>query len=178
MVFEGLRDHFYGRPGLESALFPFHPQLFQVKGQRQEKKFGADVGLSPGQEAAESKVVFEQSKRALHLDGTAKTQMNSTFGHNVSGCQLPFFPEGFFEDDLLGLIRCLGPAALCPVWAPTAIFTPVPGGGHKLSVLYFCGLPSQVQLPALFRGHIPCSRCGPPACETCLSSFGHSWWAL
>ena len=35
MVFEGLRDHFYGHPGLESALFPFHPQLFQVTGQRQ-----------------------------------------------------------------------------------------------------------------------------------------------
>ena len=111
-----------------------------------------DVGLSPGQEAAESKVVFEQSKRALHLDGPAKTQMNSTFGHHVSGCQLPFFPEGFLEDDLLGLIRYLGPAALCPVWAPTTIFTPVPSGGHKLSVLYFCGLPPQMQLPALYTG--------------------------
>ena len=28
LVFERLRDHFYGYPGLEPALFPFHPQLF------------------------------------------------------------------------------------------------------------------------------------------------------
>ena len=122
-----------------------------------------DVGLSPGQEAAEANIVFEQSKRALHLDGTAKTQMDSTFGHNVSGASSRFSQKVFLRTISLGLsgtlarqhcVRCghLGPAALCPVWAPTTIFTPVPGGGHKLSVLYFCGLPPQVQLPALYTG--------------------------
>ena len=62
-----------------------------------------DVGLSPGQEAAEANIVFEQSKRALHLDGTAKTQMDSTFGHNVSGASSRFSQKVFLRTISLGL---------------------------------------------------------------------------
>lgn len=82
-VFLKLRDHFQGRTGLESALFPFHPQLLQVKSQCQKKEFYADIGLASGQKAAESKVIFEQSKCALHLDGAAKAQMNAALCHDI-----------------------------------------------------------------------------------------------
>ena len=155
-VFLKLRDHFQGRTGLESALFPFHPQLLQVKSQCQKKEFYADIGLASGQKAAESKVIFEQSKCALHLDGAAKAQMNAALCHDICGCLLPLFPEGFLEHNLLGLVQILGPAALYPAGTFAAIFTPVPGGGHKLSVLHLRCLPSQAQLSALCAGEAVC----------------------
>ena len=71
LFLRGLRGHFHGHTGLKPALFPFHPQLFQVKGQRQQEQLCADVSLAPGQKAAESKVVFEQAKGPLHLDRAA-----------------------------------------------------------------------------------------------------------
>ena len=141
----GLCRYFHGHTGLEPALFPFHPQLFQVKGQRQQEQLCADVGLAPGQKAAESKVVFQQAKGALHLDGAAETQMDSTFRPDIFLCLLPFLPEGLSEYKLLGPVLVLDPAALCPLRAPATIFTPVPGGGYKLSVPRFCGLPPQIQ---------------------------------
>ena len=57
-VFLKLRDHFQGRTGLESAVFPLHPQFFQVKGHSQEEEFRTDIGSAPGEKPAESKVVF------------------------------------------------------------------------------------------------------------------------
>ena len=37
---------FHGHAGLEPALFPLHPQLFQVKGQCQQEQLRADVALA------------------------------------------------------------------------------------------------------------------------------------
>ena len=151
-VFAGLRGHFHGHTGLEPALFPLHPQLFQVKGQGQQEQLRADVGLAPGQKTAESKVVLQQTKGALHLNRAAKTQMEPSLGHDILLCLLPLLPEGFLENELLGPVRILGPAALCPAGTAAAILTPVQGGGHKLSVLHLRCLPPQIQLPSLGAG--------------------------
>lgn len=132
-VFLGLRGHFHGHTGLEPALLPLHPQLFQVKGQGQQEQLRADVGLAPGQKTAESKVVFEQTKGAFHLNRAAKTQMEPTFRQDVSCRLLPLLPEGFLENELLGPVRILGPATLGAAGTAAAILTPVPGGGQKYS---------------------------------------------
>ena len=78
--------------------------------------------------------------------------MDPAFRSDIFLCLFPLLPEGFLENDLLGPVRILGPAALCPAGTTAAIFAPVPGGGHKLSVPHFCGLPPQMQLPALGAG--------------------------
>ena len=155
-VFAGLRGHFRRHTGLAPAVFPLHPQLFQIKCQGQQKQLGADVSLASGQKATESKVTFKQAKCALHLNGAAKTQMDPTLGHNIFLCLFPLLPEGLPEHNLLGPVLVLGPAALRPVGAADAIFAPVPGGGHKLSVSQFCCLPSQMQLSALCAGKAVC----------------------
>src|SRR5699024_3945828 len=82
--------------------------------------------------------------------------MNAALCHDICGCLLPLFPEGFLEHDFLGLVQILGSAALYPAGTLAAIFTLVPGGGHKLPVLHFGCLPSQVQLPALCAGEAVC----------------------
>ena len=56
-------------------MFPLHPQLFQVKSDSQKEQLGSDIGLATGEESAEAKIVFQQGKSALHLDGAAQTQM-------------------------------------------------------------------------------------------------------
>ena len=121
-------------------MFPFHPQLFQIKRQCQKKELYADIGLASGQKAAESKVIFKQSKCALHLDGAAKTQIYAALCHDIGGCLLPLFPEGFLEYNLLGLVQILGPAALYPAGTFAAIFTPVPPalGLSPVSGTAFC----------------------------------------
>ena len=40
--------------------------------------------------------------------------MNAALCHDICGCLLPLFPEGFLEHDFLGLVQILGPAALYP----------------------------------------------------------------
>lgn len=52
----------------QSPFVAFHPELFQVKGKRQEKQLSANVLLSPCEEAAETKVVLEQTEGSLHLN--------------------------------------------------------------------------------------------------------------
>ena len=98
----------------------------------------------------------------------------------------PFLPESFLEDDLLWFIRYLGPAALRPAGAPTTIFTPVPGGGYRLSIPYLAGFPPQIQFSAqgtgkaVFYGvvfHV-LNAAHLFAKLAYLSSFGHCWWAL
>ena len=106
--------------------------------------------------AAEAKAIFEQAKCALHLDGAAKTQIDPTFRHDIFRCLLPFFPECLLEHDLLGLGPIFGPAASCSVGTAAAIFTSVPGAGHKLAIMHLCYLPSQMQLPTLCTGKAVC----------------------
>lgn len=162
-----------------------HPQLLQVKGQRPQKQLRADIGLAPGQKAAKSNVVFEQAIGTLYLNGAAKAQMAPAIRYNILLSLFPFLPEGLIENYLLGSVLVLDPAALCPAEVAATVLTPVPGGGHKLSVLYFCGLPPQVQLSALSTGevfffgviiHVLSMR---PICfRNFLSPSGRGWWAL
>ena len=57
--------------GFQTPVFPLHPQFFQVKRHGQEEQFCADILLSTCEKTAETKVCFEQRKRAFHLDRAA-----------------------------------------------------------------------------------------------------------
>lgn len=48
-----------GQVGLHSAMFPLHPVLFQIKCQRKEQQFGANIGLSCGQKPTEPEIVLQ-----------------------------------------------------------------------------------------------------------------------
>ena len=78
--------------------------------------------------------------------------MNSALGHDIFLRLFSFLPESLLEHDLLGLVLVLGPVALWPAGTAAAIFAPVPGGGHKLSIPHLRCLPPQRQLPALYTG--------------------------
>ena len=68
---KGLSCHFFRTTGFEPSIFPLHPELFKIKGESEEKKLNADILSATSQKAAEGKVVFEQAKSALHLNGAA-----------------------------------------------------------------------------------------------------------
>ena len=72
------------------------------------------LALPQVKKTAESKVILQQTKGAFHLNRAAKTQMEPSLGHDILLCLLPLLPEGFLENELLGPVRILGPAALCP----------------------------------------------------------------
>ena len=58
-------------------MFPLHPQLFQIKCHGQQKRFCPYIYPASGEKSAETKVVFQQSKSPLHLNGSAQAQMNA-----------------------------------------------------------------------------------------------------
>lgn len=89
-------------------------------------------------------------------------------------CLLPFLPEGFLGNDFLGVVWILGPAALCPVGTPTAVFTLVPGGGHKLSIPHFRCLPhsDNHQLRRWMCSLRKLQRAGRMACPSCNAFRG------
>ena len=123
---------FSGTHGFGACPVPTSSIVFQLKNRRQQEQLSADISLASGQKAAESKVVFEQTKSALHLDRAAETQMNPMTGLEVFGCLLSFLSGHLLKRKLFGLVWVLGPAALCPAGTPAAIFTLAPGGGDKL----------------------------------------------
>ena len=63
--------HFLGRTGLQSAVFPLHPVLFQVEGNSKKEQFCADVCPASREESPESEIIFQQGKSALRLNGAA-----------------------------------------------------------------------------------------------------------
>ena len=82
----GLRGHFFRHTGLEPSVFPLHPQLLPIKRHSQQKPFRSYICLAPGKKPAEPKVVFQQAKGALHLDGAAQTQMDAPVcSHSLRG---------------------------------------------------------------------------------------------
>ena len=91
-----LSDLNFGKMGFQTSVFPFHPQLFQVKCHGQEEQFCPDILFSPGKKTAESKVRFEQRKSSLYLDRTAHAQIDSTLSGNVFLRFGPLFPESLF----------------------------------------------------------------------------------
>ena len=66
--------HFLGRTGLQSAVFPLHPVLFQVEGNSKKEQFCADVCPASREESPESEIIFQQGKSALRLNGAAQAQ--------------------------------------------------------------------------------------------------------
>ena len=133
----------------QSPLVPLHPELFQIKCKRQEEQFRANVLFPPRKKSAESEVVFEQSKSALHLDRPAQAQMNTVFRSDVFQRGTSQFLQRFVYTQLLGLVGVLRLAALLPYRAARAAFAAVPCRRNKPSILQFCTFTAQVQRPAL-----------------------------
>ena len=133
-------------------MFPLHPQLFQVKSDSQKKQLGSDVGPAAGEESAEAKVVFEQSKCPLHLDGAAQAQMDAPLGSDALSGFRTLLPKSLLQTQLFRLLWVLGPAALAPARTTAAAFTPVPGRSDKPAVFFFCVFPTQRKLSALGAG--------------------------
>ncbi len=82
-------------------MFPFHPQLFQIKCHSQQEQLRAYICLAPGKKSAEAKVVFQQTKGALHLDGAAQAQMDAPFRGNALRGLSALFPKGFLQNQSL-----------------------------------------------------------------------------
>ena len=89
----------------------FIHSFFRSKARAKQEQLGADVGLAPGQKTAESKVVFEQTKGALHLDGAAKTQMEPTFRHRCFLPPAPVSPRRFSANKALSAVPGFWPGS-------------------------------------------------------------------
>ena len=135
--------HFLGRTGLQSAVFPLHPVLFQVEGNSKKEQFCADVCPASREESPESEIIFQQGKSALRLNGAAQPKMYPPWCGNIFSCRSSLFPEGLFQCDLFGLSWILGSAALGTARAAIAVFAAIPRSGNQLSVLNFGTLPPQ-----------------------------------
>ena len=112
-------------------MFPLHPQLFQIKSHGQQEQLGSDVGPAAGEESAEAKVVFEQSKCPLHLDGAAQAQMDAPLGSDALSGFRTLLPKSLLQTQLFRLLWVLGSAAQTAAGAAGAVFTPVPGRSDK-----------------------------------------------
>ena len=131
-VFSGLTRSFSWTHGSGACPAPASSTAFS--GQRPRASRNSSVrmlALPQVKKTAESKVILQQTKGAFHLNRAAKTQMEPSLGHDILLCLLPLLPEGFLENELLGPVRILGPAALCPAGTAAAILTPVQGGGTQ-----------------------------------------------
>ena len=128
--------HFLGRTGLQSAVFPLHPVLFQVEGNSKKEQFCADVCPASREESPESEIIFQQGKSALRLNGAAQAQIDTPLGGHAPLGPRTLLPEGFLQAKLFRLFRIFGAAALASAGTAGAAFTPIPSGGHKLSVFF------------------------------------------
>ena len=129
---KALRSEFLRYTDLQPAVFPLPPQLFQVKGQSEQKQFDSYIGPAASQEAPESEILLEKGKGALRLDGAAQAQTDPSVCGNIDGGLGAFLPEGFLKHDLLWPVYFLGAAALCPAGTAGAVFTAIPGAGNQL----------------------------------------------
>ena len=152
-VGEQLSRHFFRNTGLQPAVFPFHPELFHIKGDSQKEKLCADIRSASRQKPAESKVGFEQSEGAFCLDRAAQTQMDASGGGNIFLRLGSLLPKGFLQKQLLGFSSILSPAALVAAGTAGTILTAVPGRGDELAVFHLGTFPAQRRPPK-----IPCKR--------------------
>ena len=88
-------------------MFPLHPQLFQIKSHGQQEQLGSDVGPAAGEESAEAKVVFEQSKCPLHLDGAAQAQMDAPLGSDALSGFRTLLPKSLLQTQLFQFLNYL-----------------------------------------------------------------------
>ena len=133
-------------------MFPFHPQLFQIKSHGQQEQLCSDVGPAAGEESPEGKIVFQQGKSALHLNRAAQTQMDAPLGSDALSGFRTLLPKSLLQTQMFRLLWVLGPAALAPARTTAAAFTPVPGRSDKPAVFFFCVFPTQRKLSALGAG--------------------------
>src|SRR5699024_5892080 len=99
----------------------------QIKSHGQQEQLGSDIGPAAGEESPEAKVVFEQSKGPLHLDGATQAQMDAPRGSDALSGFRTLLPKSLLQTQLFRLIWVLGTAALAPARTTPAVFTPVPG---------------------------------------------------
>ena len=110
---------------LQSAVFPLHPQLFQVKRQREQEQLRSHVCLAAREKSAEAKVGFQKSKSAFHLDGAAQPQIDAVLGGNVLLRGLAQLLQRLVYAKLLRLLRVLCLTALFPQRASLAILAAI-----------------------------------------------------
>ena len=142
----------FRKMGFQPSVFPFHPQLFEIECQGQKEHFCSHICLSLGQETAESKVIFEQRKCPLHLNGAAHTQICSSFGRNICLRFSSLFPKGLFQGDFLWLICILCLTAGTAFGTVFAVLTAIMGSRYKMSALQFSCLSDQRKLSSLSTG--------------------------
>ena len=80
-----LRSEFLRYTDLQSAVFPLPPQLFQVKGQSEQKQFGSYIGPAASQEASESEIMVSRFNEASLPHGIQVQIVIQTFIYGV-GC--------------------------------------------------------------------------------------------
>ena len=103
----------YQKDGFVSGRFSASSTAFQIKNYGQKEKICPDVCSVECQKPSESKVVFEQRKGTLHLNGSAHSQIDPAFTGNVCLRHRAFHPEGLVYNQFLRLSRLLCFAASC-----------------------------------------------------------------
>ena len=144
-----LHSKFLRYTDLQPAVFPLPPQLFQVKGQSEKKKFGSYICPAASQEAPESEILLEKGKGALRLDGAAQAQTDPSVCGNGGVSPCAFLPKSLVQYELLRPVYILNAAALCPAGTAGAVFTAIPGAGNQLPIFPFTVLPAQRQPASL-----------------------------
>lgn len=135
--------------GFQPSFFLLHPPLLEVEPQYQEEQLHPDILLSGGQKAAESKVILQQTKCALHLDRTIRPQQDAPLAGDVLMGYFSLLPEGHLPNDLLRCIHILLPAALFPLWTIPAVLAAIPCPGHRDTLRQLCGNFPAMQLSTL-----------------------------
>ena len=133
-LFLKLSDSNFGKMGFQPTFFPLHPQLFEVECQREEKHLCPHIRFTFGEKSTESKIIFEQRKCPLHLNGAAHPQIDSSVACNVCLRFISLFPESLFQHDFLRLVGFLCLTASTASGAVLAAFTAVMCRGDKMSV--------------------------------------------
>ena len=135
--------------GFQPSFFLLHPPLLEVEAQCQEEQLHPDILFTGGQKAAESKVILQQTKCALHLDRTIRPQQDAPLAGDVLMGYFSLLSEGHLPNDLLRCIHILLPAALFPLWTIPAVLAAIPCPGHRDALRQLCGNFPAEQLSAL-----------------------------
>ena len=108
---------------LQPSVFPLHPQLFQIEAKREKEQLCPHVLPAARQKPAETKVRFQQSKRALYLDGSAQAQINASLRGNVLLRCFPQLLQRLVDAQFLRLLQHNAKGEVRkPFWAPDLVF--------------------------------------------------------
>ena len=109
----------------QSTCFLFFSILFQIIAQSEKEQFRSHVPFPSGQKSAKAEIVFQQSKRTLYLDRTAKPQINAFLCGDVRLGSGALFPVLLSHTELFGLVFVHCFAALITPRTAGAILTAV-----------------------------------------------------